>query len=100
MTGPRRAKANPTVSRLIVVDQQIKELQIERADLVRAARAERQSWRSIAEALGVSRQAAWEAHRASAAAVENIRSRSALSEAAAMTVAKDALRESRAHRSR
>jgi predicted DNA-binding protein YlxM (UPF0122 family) len=84
----------------MVVDQQIKQLQTERADLVRAARAERQSWRSIAEALGVSRQAVWEAHRASTAVVEQIRSRSTLSETEAMTVATDALRESRAQQPR
>ncbi len=60
-----------------------------------AAREQRQSWRPIAEALGVSRQAAWSAHTAAAETIDAIRSRSELTEDEAATRAAQALREVR-----
>lgn len=90
----------PAVVRLGAVDRQIRQLQRERAALVAMARAEKKSWQQIAAALGVSRQAAWEAHRAAADTVADIRLRSSLSEDEAMAIAKSATREVRASRSR
>ena len=95
MADPRRQKPSQTVSRLITLNKQIEHLEHERDRLVLAARAERQSWRTIADALGVSRQAAWAAYREGAATVDRIRSRSALSESEAMALAKEAVGEVR-----
>lgn len=84
--------------RLSSVSREIRRLEAERTALVRAARVEHQSWRSIADALGVSRQAAWSAHRAAADTIDAIRSRSELTEDEAATRAAQALREMREHR--
>jgi hypothetical protein len=84
--------------RLRSVSREIEKLEDERTALVNAARAERQSWRSIADALGVSRQAAWSAHRAAAGTVDAIRSRSDLTEDEAADLAAQALREAREQR--
>ena len=84
-----------TVRRLAAADAQIRRLQREREQLIKDARAERESWQAIAAALGVSRQAAWQAHREGAIVVAQIRSRSNLSDEAAMAVARSALREVR-----
>ena len=84
-----------TVRRLAAVDARIRRLQREREQLIKDARAERESWQAIAAALGVSRQAAWQAHREGAIVVAQIRSRSILSDEAAMAVARSALREVR-----
>jgi len=83
------------VRRLAAVDARIRRLQREREQLIKDARAERESWQAIAAALGVSRQAAWQAHREGAIVVAQIRSRSKLSDEAAMAVARSALREVR-----
>jgi len=83
------------VRRLAAVDARIRRLQREREQLIKDARAERESWQAIAAALGVSRQAAWQAHREGAIVVAQIRSRSNLSDEAAMAVARSALREVR-----
>jgi hypothetical protein len=83
------------VRRLATVEARIRRLQRERERLIADARAERESWRAIAAALGVSRQAAWQAHREGAVVVAQIRSRSSLSDEAAMAVARTALRDVR-----
>ncbi len=92
MTQPR---ATETLALLEEVSQEIDRLQAERARLVATARAEHRSWRAIADALGVSRQAAWKTHRVSEAVVEQVRSHSDLSEAQAMTLSKELQREAR-----
>jgi hypothetical protein len=84
-----------TVRRLATVEARIRRLQRERERLIQDARAERESWQAIAAALGVSRQAAWQAHRDGAVAVAQIRSRSDLTDEAAMAVARSALRDVR-----
>jgi hypothetical protein len=84
-----------TVRRLATVEARIRRLQRERERLIADARAERESWQAIAAALGVSRQAAWQAHREGAVVVAQIRSRSSLSDEAAMAVARTALRDVR-----
>ena len=84
-----------TVRRLATVEARIRRLQRERERLIGDARAERESWQAIAAALGVSRQAAWQAHREGAAVVAQIRSRSNLSDEAAVAVARSALRDVR-----
>jgi len=84
-----------TVRRLATVEARIRRLQRERERLISDARAERESWQAIAAALGVSRQAAWQAHREGAVVVAQIRSRSTLSDEAAMAVARSALRDVR-----
>jgi len=84
-----------TVRRLATVEARIRRLQRERERLISDARAERESWQTIAAALGVSRQAAWQAHREGAVVVAQIRSRSTLSDEAAMAVARSALRDVR-----
>ncbi len=89
-----------TLTQLADVTKEIDRLQAERDRLVGAARSERQSWRAIADALGVSHQAAWKAHRTAAASVERVRSRSDLSEAQAMALAKEVQREVRGERAR
>jgi hypothetical protein len=80
-----------TVRRLATVEARIRSLQRERERLIADARAERQSWQTIAAALGVSRQAAWQAHREGAVAVAQIRARSTLSDEAAMALGRSAL---------
>ena len=45
------------------VDTQLHVLDDERKDTIRAARAEGATWLEIAEALGISKQAAWERFR-------------------------------------
>jgi len=100
VADPRRQKPNQTVSRLMTVNTEIARLERERDTLVGVAREERQSWHSIADALGVSRQAAWAAYREGAASVDRIRSRSSLSETEAMALAKDAVREVRSEKGR
>jgi hypothetical protein len=84
-----------TVRRLATVEAQIRRLQRERERLIGDARAERESWQAIAAALGVSRQAAWQAHREGAVVVAQIRSRSDLTDEAAMAVARSAVSEVR-----
>ena len=84
-----------TVRRLATVEARIRRLQRERERLIEDARAERESWQAIAAALGVSRQAAWQAHRKGAVVVAQIRSRSNLSDDAAVAVARSALRDVR-----
>ncbi len=84
-----------TVRRLAAVEARIRRLQRERERLIREARVERASWQTIAAALGVSRQAAWEAHREGTAVVAQIRARSTLSDEAAMAVVGSTLREVR-----
>jgi hypothetical protein len=94
---PRSPSTPPgeTVRRLATVEARIRRLQRERERLIADARAERESWRAIAAALGVSRQAAWQAHRDGAIVVAQIRSRSSLSDEAAMAVGRTALRDVR-----
>lgn len=75
--------------------QSVERLQRERDRLVADARDERASWQTIAAALGVSRQAAWQAHREGAVVVAQIRSRSNLSDEAAIAVAQSALSDVR-----
>jgi len=82
------------------VGQEIDRLQAERDRLVAAARAEHRSWRAIADALGVSRQAAWTTHRISEAVVDRVRSHRDLSEADAMALSKELQREARIKRKR
>lgn len=84
-----------TVRRLATLEARIRRLQRERERLIADARAERESWQTIAAALGVSRQAAWQAHRDGAVVVAQIRARSTLSDEAAMAVARSALRDVR-----
>jgi len=84
-----------TVRRLAAVEARIRRLLRERERLIGDARAERESWQAIASALGVSRQAAWQAHREGALVVAQIRSRSDLTDGAAMAVARSALSEVR-----
>jgi len=84
-----------TVRRLATVEARIRRLQRERERLIGDARAERESWQTIAAALGVSRQAAWQAHREGPVVVAQIRSRSNLSDEAAVAVARSALRDVR-----
>ena len=84
-----------TVRRLATVDARIRRLQRERERLIADARAERASWQTIAAALGVSRQAAWQAHREGAVIVAQIRSRSDLTDEAAIAVARSALSDVR-----
>jgi len=84
-----------TVRHLATVEARIRRLQRERERLIGDARAERESWQAIAAALGVSRQAAWQAHRNGAVVVAQIRSRSNLSDEAAVAVARSALRDVR-----
>ena len=94
---PRSPNSQPgeKVRRLAAVEARIRRLQRERERLIQEARAERASWQTIAAALGVSRQAAWQAHREGAVVVARIRARSTLSDEAAMAVAGPALREVR-----
>ena len=80
-----------TVRRLAMVEARIQRLQRERERLIADARAQRASWQTIAAALGVSRQAAWQAHREGAVIVAQIRSQSDLTDEAAMDVARSAL---------
>jgi len=75
--------------------RRIRRLLCEREQLIKDARDERESWQAIASALGVSRQAAWQAHREGAVVVAQIRSRSDLTDEAAMAVARSALRDVR-----
>lgn len=93
MAQPRHA--TKTLVRLEEVGQEIERLQAERERLVAAARAEHRSWRAIADALGVSRQAAWKTHRLSQATVDRVRDHSDLSEAQAMALSKELQREAR-----
>ena len=90
---PRSPNTPPgeTVRRLAIVEARIRRLQRERERLIADARAERASWQAIAAALGVSRQAAWQAHREGAVIVAQIRSQSDLTDEAAMGVARSAL---------
>jgi hypothetical protein len=92
------ARRTETLDRLTSVSDEIDRLQAERDELVARARAEHRSWQAIATALGVTRQAAWKAHRDAAATIERVRGRSELSEAEAMTVVKAAQREVRERR--
>ena len=98
MAGQRRPQESAVVSRLVTIDQRISRLQRERAALVAAARFEGQTWREIAAALGVSRQAAWEAHRAADAVVRLIQEGSTLTEEEATAISKAALKEVRTAR--
>jgi len=84
-----------TVRRLATLEARIRRLQRERERLIADARAERESWQTIAAALGVSRQAAWQAHREGAVVVAQIRSRSKLPDEVALAVARSALRDVR-----
>jgi hypothetical protein len=72
-----------TVRRLATVEARIRRLQRARERLIGDARAERESWQAIAAALGVSRQAAWQACREGAIVVAGNRARSNLSDAKA-----------------
>ena len=94
-TMTQQPRTIETLTQLADVTKQIDRLQAERDRLVGAARSEHQSWRAIADALGVSHQAAWKAHRNAAATVEAVRGRSDLAEAQAMALAKDVQREVR-----
>jgi len=95
MPRSQKLPASETVRRLATIEGRIRRLERERARLVQAARAESESWQTIAAALGVSRQAAWQAHREGAVVVARIRSGSGLSDEEAMAVARAAIREVR-----
>lgn len=85
----QQRRATETLVLLEEVGQQIERLEAERERLVAAARAENRSWRAIADALGVSRQAAWKTHRVAGVVVQQVRNRSDLSEADAMALSKE-----------
>jgi hypothetical protein len=95
MSRSPNTPTSESVRRLAAVEARIRRLQRERDRLILEARAERASWQAIAAALGVSRQAAWEAHRQGAAVVDRIRERSTLTDEDALAVARSALREVR-----
>lgn len=87
--------ASETLTELADVSQAIARLEARRDSLVAAARSEQLTWQAISEVLGVSRQAAWKAHRTTSPAIARVRARSGLDEAQAMQLSKAALREAR-----
>ena len=88
-----------TLERLTRVSKEIDRLESERVALVARARGENGSWQAIADALGVTRQAAWKAHRDAAPTIEQIRARSELTEGEARRLVKTAQQEVRRQRS-
>ena len=93
-----RAPGRTAIERIVELQQQIRGLESQRQGLIEAARAEEATWQAIADALGVSRQAAWESADRGRRALERVRTRRDLDEAAARELASEALAEVRAGR--
>lgn len=90
------SKADGPLGVLASIGTSAKQISEWRRDAVAKARKEGHSWAEIGEALGISKQAAWEQFNADIAEMlDNIARRSGLSEEEAMQIATE---EVRAHR--
>jgi hypothetical protein len=90
---------DPLVALRVLADSEA-EIDRIRRDCVRAARAAGASWQQIGDALGVSRQSAWESYTADVRAVlsRNVEANASLDETAAMELAVDEVRSVRRRR--
>lgn len=90
---------DPLVALRVLADSEA-EIDRIRRDRVRAARAAGASWQQIGDALGVSRQSAWESYTADVRAVvsRNVDADESLDETAAMALAVDKVRSVRRRR--
>lgn len=90
-----RTKEVTTIQQIVRVQGQIRGLELQRQRLIAAARDERVTWQAIADALGVSRQAAWESYARGRQVLAGIRERSDLDEDSARDLVAEALAEVR-----
>lgn len=90
---------DPLVALRVLADSEA-EIDRIRRERVRAARAAGASWQQIGDALGVSRQSAWESYTADVRAVlsRNVDANESLDEAGAMELAVDEVRSVRRRR--
>lgn len=90
---------DPLVALRVLADSEA-EIDRLRDDRVREARAAGASWQQIGDALGISRQAAWEHYTADIRTIvsRNVDANQALDEARAMELAVDEVRTVRRHR--
>ncbi len=90
---------DPLVALRVLADSEV-EIDRIRRDRVRAARAAGASWQQIGDALGISRQSAWESYTAGvrAALSLNVDANESLDEAAAIEFAVDDVRSVRRRR--
>jgi uncharacterized NAD(P)/FAD-binding protein YdhS len=90
---------DPLVALRVLADSEA-EIDRIRRERVRAARAAGASWQQIGDALGVSRQSAWESYTADARAVlsRNVDANESLDETGAMELAVDEVRSVRRRR--
>ena len=91
---------DPLVALRVLADSEA-EIDRIRRDRVRVARAAGASWQQIGDALGVSRQSAWESYTAEVRATlsRNVDANESLDETAAMEFAVDEVRSVRRRRS-
>ena len=90
---------DPLVALRVLADSEV-EIDRIRRDRVRAARAAGASWQQIGDALGISRQSAWESYTAEVrtALSRNVDANEALDEAGAVELAVDEVRSVRRRR--
>ena len=90
---------DPLVALRVLADSEV-EIDRIRRDRVRAARAAGASWQQIGDALGISRQSAWESYTADVrtALSRNVDANESLDEAGAVELAVDEVRSVRRRR--
>jgi hypothetical protein len=90
---------DPLVALRVLADSEV-EIDRIRRDRVRAARAAGASWQQIGDALGISRQSAWESYTADVrtALSRNVDANESLGEAGAIELAVDEVRSVRRRR--
>jgi uncharacterized NAD(P)/FAD-binding protein YdhS len=90
---------DPLVALRVLADSEV-EIDRIRRDRVRAARAAGASWQQIGDALGISRQSAWEGYTADVrtALSRNVDANESLDEAGAVELAVDEVRSVRRRR--
>jgi uncharacterized NAD(P)/FAD-binding protein YdhS len=90
---------DPLVALRVLADSEV-EIDRIRRDRVRAARAAGASWQQIGDALGISRQSAWESYTADVrtALSRNVDANESLDEAGAIELAVDEVRSVRRRR--
>jgi uncharacterized NAD(P)/FAD-binding protein YdhS len=95
---PESLPANPLAALRVLTDSELELDRIRRKQVV-AARAAGASWQQIGDALGVTRQSAWESFTAEtrAALATNVDANSDLAEADALDLAVDEVRAVRRH---
>ena len=90
-----RIAEQTTTERIARIQHRIRSLESQKQQMIMEAREESVTWQAIAEALGVSRQAAWESYARGRHVLDRVRERSDLDEEAARTLAGEALAEVR-----